>query len=420
MRKCSEMPYHIGLKAKIYPNYKQKRVIAKNCGASRFVYNRMVGIGNEIWRLKKTAAFCPSDRQRIEYLSSVRKSAVSLQNSAPFLYDPEIDSNVVLTAMKNYRTAWKNMREQHRGVPTFHKRKEKQSYQTSAHYAKASEMMNDGSIRILDRHRILIPKIGRIRFDASPKLIDTILSMQEGTRISTVTVLKDAVGEYWVSMALSSEHSFRSPLEKTGACIGIDLNLSNFLATSDGELIPNPRYLQEAGDDLNKIQYRMGKSSDRNRKAGRHLCECRNYQKLRRKYAYQNRMVCRQRNDFQHVISKRLVENQDLIVAEDLKVRILLKNHHLARAISDAGWTSFLTKISQKATMYGKTFLKVPAQYTTQTCAVCGHICTGEDYIPLGVEEWICPSCGAKLARDPNAAVNILRKGLTSLGLATG
>ena len=110
--------------------------------------------------------------------------------------------------------------------------------------------------------------------------------------------------------------------------------------------------------------------------------------------------------------AKRLVENQDLIVSEDLKVKNLLKNHCLAFAVADASWSRFMQLIAIKADMYGKVYIKVPPHYTTQTCSECGHVMTGDEKIPLGVSEWVCPVCGVLHSRDVNAAKNVLAKAI--------
>ena len=100
---------------------------------------------------------------------------------------------------------------------------------------------------------------------------------------------------------------------------------------------------------------------------------------------------------------------------EDLKPSNLKKNHKLAKAISDASWSMFLNMLEYKAKWYGKIFLKVPPQYTTQTCSCCGHVMSGKEKLSLAVEDWICPKCGTIHIRDLNAAINILKKGMILL-----
>ena len=129
--------------------------------------------------------------------------------------------------------------------------------------------------------------------------------------------------------------------------------------------------------------------------------------------------TARCREDYLQVHAKRLVESQDLIVSEDLKVKSLLKNHKLAYSIADVSWGSFSALLKQKAELYGKEYIKVPAQYTTQTCSECGHIMKGKEKIRLGVNQWMCPVCGKKHNRDHNAAKVVLQRGFAIKALLT-
>lgn len=140
MKKCSQMNYHYGVVLKIYPSDFQKHIIAVNDGAQRTVYNLLVGVDKETYRLKKTADIVPADRKRLEdvtlkirELNGSGSDMAHIRNTMPFLNEPEVDGQVIATAKKNYTAAWKNMRERHTGVPTFHKKSYEQSYQTSNH-----------------------------------------------------------------------------------------------------------------------------------------------------------------------------------------------------------------------------------------------------------------------------------------------
>lgn len=121
---------------------------------------------------------------------------------------------------------------------------------------------------------------------------------------------------------------------------------------------------------------------------GRSLRTSKNYQCQRRKVAYLHRKTVRQREDYLHNFSKHEVENQDFIAAENLKVRNLLKNHCLAKAVTDAGWRKLLTMLQYKADIYGKTVVLVPPQYTTQTCSSCGYVMKREEHLTLKDREW--------------------------------
>lgn len=415
MRKCKDMPYHIGIVLKIYPSSRQKHLVAVNAGAQRSVYNHLVACGNEIYCLSKTAAYIPSDRRRIDDLRNMTGSPANIQNALPYLYGREVDCQTVANGIRNYRTAWKNMRERHTGVPSFHKKGNDISYQTNCHYKKDNTGLADGTVRFLGRRHILLPKLGKIRFAGSPKLVASFLSHADNTRIGTITIRKDAVGEYWVSLQIASEYPFRAELPKTGKMAGIDLNLLELANASDGSSVTNPRFLKNMEQKIVRAQRKLSRRAERAKQENRSLSESRNYQKQRVRLASLHRKVARQRDDYLNTVSKHLVESQDLIAAENLQVRNLLKNHSLAKAISDAGWRILLAQLQQKADLYGKAVILVPPQYTTQACSDCGYVLAKDERLPLSVREWDCPRCGSHHLRDQNAAQNILRKALAIL-----
>lgn len=125
--------------------------------------------------------------------------------------------------------------------------------------------------------------------------------------------------------------------------------------------------------------------------------------------------IMSRRDSFQHILSVALIKNHDLVAAEELRSKNLLKNHALAMSISDTGWRSFLSKLEYKAKLYGKIFITVDPKNTTQTCSACGHIMSGEQKLTLKDREWICPKCGTHHIRDVNATKNILSKALQSV-----
>ena len=410
LKKCSEMPCHIGVVLKLYLSDRGKRLVSVNDGAQRSVYNFLVASNDEICRLEKTAPYVPADRERIDYLRSVSGSAAGIKNARPYLDGKDVDCQTIENGIRNYRTAWKNQKERHSGVPVFHKKSSEQTWQTNCHYNRHSTGLSDGSIRFLDKTHITLPKLGRVRFGGSPEVVEMLLSHNDKTRIGTVTISRDAAGEYWVSLQVSSEEPFKKALPKTGSSIGIDLNLLDLVNDSDGTAFENKHFYRTAEKKLAKSQRSLSRKAVRAEAEKRPLKECRNYQKQRTKLAKIHRRIARQRDDYLNVISLHLVKNHDLIAAENLKVRNLVKNHSLAKSISDAGWRSLLTMISQKSDMYGKAAVLVPPEYTTQTCSSCGHVLTGKFMLPLSVREWTCPACGTHHLRDQNAAQNILDK----------
>jgi putative transposase len=304
MKRCSQMNYHYGVVLKIYPSDAQKHIIAVNDGAQRAVYNLLVGVDKEIYRLKKTADIVPVDRKRLEDvtlkirdLNGSGSDTAHIRNTLPFLNEPEIDGQVIATAKKNYSAAWKNMRERHTGVPTFHKKSYAQSYQTSNHYVSGHKGLNGGSIRFLDESHIQLPIIGRIRCSGSPEIISRLFSHSDQTRIGTVTVSRDAVGEYWVSLQIASDDSFVETLPETGSEVGLDLNLIELVNDSDGGSFENLRFRKSLENKLAKTQKKLSRRAEQAKKDKRKLHDSRNYQMQRQKVAYLQRKIARQRAD---------------------------------------------------------------------------------------------------------------------------
>ena len=216
MLQMKEMPYHCGLKVKIYPSNEQKRLIAVNDGVKRAVYNHLVACGNEKYRLNKCASFVPAYQQRLSYLETVTGALCNIKNALPFLYGRDVDEQAIANAIRNYQTAWKNMKQQHRGVPVFKKKSAEQSYQTNAHYySKKTASGHNSNVRFEDSSHVVLPKLGRIRFAGSPKLVKEVLEHQSDIRIGAIQISRDAVGEYWASFQLGSELPFRDTLPKT-------------------------------------------------------------------------------------------------------------------------------------------------------------------------------------------------------------
>lgn len=285
----------------------------------------------------------------------------------------------------------------------------------NAHYYLDKNGNITSNVRFEDSRHVTLPKLGHIRFGGSPKLIASLISRNSDTRIGAICISRDSVGEYWASFQIASEEPFREPLPKTGAMQGIDLNLIDLVNDSDGGASENRKYYTAAQKTLAKSQRKQSRMAEHAKSEGRKLSESSNYQKQRRKTAYLHRKVERQRTDYLHNLSKEKVENQDFIVAEDLKVRNMIKNHHLAKAIADASWRRFLTMLQYKGDLYGKTVVLVPPKNTTQTCSCCGYVMKGAKHLTLNIREWKCPNCHAFHVRDTNAAINILNRGLQAV-----
>ncbi len=239
----------------------------------------------------------------------------------------------------------------------------------------------------LDNGFLALSKIGRISVHWSRPI--------EGTP-KTVTISKEADGWY---VAISCADVAVHPLPPTGEETGIDMGLESFATLANGEHISTPAYYRKAQAYLRRCQRRVSrrkKGSHRRRKAVALLAKV--HQHIRN-----------QRRDFHHKEAHKLVRANDTIYHEDLQTANMLKNHHLAKSISDAGWSTFLSILAAKAAYAGHRVVAVPPAYTSQRCS--GPLCGALVYKGLSVRWHACPECGTSLHRDHNAALNILRLG---------
>ncbi len=218
-------------------------------------------------------------------------------------------------------------------------------------------------------------------------------------------------------MQLGSNTPFVDKKNATNSQIGIDLNTDNFLTTSTGSQVANPRYYRTIKGKLAKAQRKLSRRQLRAKKEGRSLRNAKNYQKQRLVVAKLHVKVRRQRIDFLHKVSTALINNHDLVVAENLRGKNMLKNHALAMSIADVGWRIFLGMMEYKSALYGRTFVTVSPENTTQMCSDCQFI-MGKNVtnkLTLADREWTCPNCHKHHIRDWNASKNILAKGLEKL-----
>jgi len=412
----TQLPYHYGVKVRVFPSTEQKRLIKRNSDASRFIYNQMNGMNNDLFWLKQVKIPIAIVLDRIVDLTErLKKPSTAISNIHGWLNHPDFDSLMKANAIKNYKTAWKLFRQVHQaGTPKFHKRGYTQTYQTSCLYSAKVTVptMRNGSVRLIDNCHLQLPKLGRLRFKGLPS---KILDQANDIRIGTTTISMNAVGHYFVSLQMGSEHPFVSKQSVVESKVGIDLNLDNFLTDSNGQVIDNPRYYRTIRGKLVKAQRKLSRRARRAKKSQRRLSESKNYQKQRLLVAKLQLKVANQRKNFLHHVSTALIKNHDLVVAEELRSKNMLRDHALAMSIADVGWRTLLDMLTYKAALYGRRLLTVNPRNTTQTCSHCGYIMTGKNKLTLADRKWTCPNCGIFHVRDHNAAKNILAKGLATL-----
>lgn len=412
MKKSKDMNYHIGLELRLYPDRRGQKIIKINSDISRRVYNILVGTNKEISDLNRYVDVDFTARKRVNFLKTYISSATNIKNMNPYMYDKFVDSDTIANAISDYKVAWNLFwKNPSTKPPKFHKKGYEEKYSTSNHYSRGKEGFNDGSIHFIGRNKLQLPKIGVVTVKGSLKMIDRVFNHKGETRITRATIKKDSIGRYFVTLSVASDTPFFEH-NKTGAIVGIDVNLTNLYTDSNKKVVANPKIRRKAKKKLAKKQKKLSKMGDRAQKEDRSIYESKNYQKQRKKVARLQLRNAAYMEDYLHIQTKDIVESQDYIFVEDIKVKNMLKNQKLAYAISDVSWGKFFQQLEQKANSRGKIFMKVPAKNTTQTCNICGYVCKGKDYIALGIEEWVCPNCGSIRPRDYNAATNILSRGI--------
>jgi len=233
----------------------------------------------------------------------------------------------------------------------------------------------------IDGRRLKISGIGRVAVRWHRAIVGTI---------KTVRITRRA-GKWYACFACECE---TEALPRTGEVVGIDVGISHLLATSDGEFVENPRWYRAGQKDLRRVQ----RSVARKKKGGR------NRRKTVLQLQRHHERVKNRRQDFLNKVAHRLISRYDLIALEDLRIKNMVRNHHLSKSILDAGWNYLTQRLESKAESAGRRVEFVPAAYTSKTCSHCGTIF---ENLTLS-DRWVDCACGLSLDRDHNAAVNIL------------
>jgi putative transposase len=356
-------------KFRIYPTAKQMDLIQKTYTYSCYIYNHYLDKNLELRQ----------EGQPILDYNGCMKDLVQLKKLIVWL--GEVDSTVFRSCLWDLSRAFENgqTRPEHRKVS-----------QSSRSYQSLS---NNSNIRIADS-RLQMPKLGPIKIKG--------LQAIEGLIASAKMEWTDPKHCYAVLRCINLPEK----TSMTKRAIGIDLGLKDLCITSDGDKVPRP--------DLDKACRRLKKEQSR---LDRKPVDSRNAAKAQAKVDKAKKKIANKKLDYCHKISSRLVNQADVIVAEDLDIQAMLKNPRLYRQIRNFGWTLLIHQLSYKTRLQGKIFLQVSQYFpSSQICSACGQ--QNPVLKNLAVREWTCPQCQTRHDRDINAAINIRNEGLRVLGLA--
>lgn len=364
--------YTMGFKFRIYPNNTQQQLINRIFGCCRFVYNHFLAVRRDEWK---------ANHNSLNFAKTC-KLLTNLKKREDTLWLKEVDSVALQQSLRDLDHAYQNFFKKRARYPRF---KSKHSYSQSYRTNNV-----DNGIRIVGK-KIKLPKVGFVKVKQSRTF--------EG-RILNATVSHTASGKYFVSLCVEMDKE-KLVQSNNGGKIGIDVGLKEFYSDSNGNTIANPRILKKLSRKLAREQKRLS----------RKLPKSMNRDKARVRVARVHERIANIRKDFLHKLSTRLARENQTVAVEHLNVKGMLRNHKLAKSISDASWSEFFRQLTYKTELHGGELLKVDTFYpSSQTCSVCGY--QNPLTKDLSVREWDCPACGTHHDRDVNAAKNILRHAL--------
>ncbi|QNO16714.1 IS200/IS605 family element transposase accessory protein TnpB [Alkalicella caledoniensis] len=369
-------------KYRIYPNKEQKEQLAKTFGCARFVYNYYLAEKIKLYE----------DKQ--ESLSKIDcNNHLNRELKKELIWLKEVDKFALTNSIYNLDTAYQHFFRRVKqgkdktGFPRFKSRHSNRlSYTTN---------FTNNNIKIdFSDNKIKLPKL---------KWIEAKVHREFDGKIKSANIVQNSSGRYYVSILVDTEAK-DLPLPKVDKTIGLDLGISNFLIDSDGNTISNPKNLHKHERKLAKLQRQLAKKQKTSN----------NRNKMRIKVARLHEKISDTRRDFLHKLSKQIINENQVIVSEDLNVRGMVRNHKLAKAISDVSWSEFTRQLEYKANWYCRTYVKIDRLFpSSQLCSHCGFKNTKTK--SLSVREWTCDNCGNEHDRDINASRNILQEGLRVL-----
>lgn len=358
-----------GMKYRLYPTREQEALLAKSFGCARYAYNWAIDVRSQAY----------AQGRKTPSRFDLNKLMTAEKRERPWLSD--VSDWVLKEAISHACSAYENFFAKRAAFPRFKSRRD--SVQ-SATWRRPT---------VKGKNHVFVPKLGVLRFREHRPL--------EG-EIKTVTVSRHASGRYYVCFQVDDGKECAPKPRHAESAVGIDVGIESFCTLSTGEKVANPRLRESSQKRIAKLQRRLA----RQRRGSNR------YRKTKRRLAREHEKVADERREFLHVLSTRLVNENQVIAVEDLSVKGMLSNHRLAYRIADASWSEFARMLGYKCERHGSHLISCGRfEPSSKMCSTCGKI---RKDMPLSVRSWECPECGRRHDRDVNAAVNILNFAVAS------
>ena len=362
---------------RLYPTADQKHYLAGLFGAVRFCYNKGLELKKHYYKVKGV---------NIHPIHDLKKLLPIAKKSHKYAWLANYDSMALQESLRHLNTSFDKFYKKEAGFPRF---KSRWGDQSSYHCVCVS--VGEGYVKV--------PKMNPIK---------AVIHRKIDGKVKSITLSKDCCGDYWASVLYENDEVEAAPETAVheSQILGLDAGLKTFCTCSNGKKVKSPKPLKRAMKKLKRAQ----RALSRKKKGSK------NREKARKRLAKLHRKVARIRADFNHKTSRRLVDENQALIFETLRIKNMMKNHHLAGAIADAGWGEFMRQCEYKAKREGKLFVKINTFFPSSK--LCSHCLKKLPALGLSTRSWVCPYCGTHHDRDINAALNIKQEGIRNLKAA--
>ena len=370
------MIQHYTYNYRLYPTKKQSVLLDKHFGCIRFVFNYYLNKEQQHYLNNKEDIEAKRVKGFLNYYDNA-KDLTNLKQTTLWL--KEVNSQTLQATLKNLESAYRGFFQKRSKFPRFKSKKSRQSFCVPQHLS-------------IKNNRLYIPKFKEgIKINLHRDLVGDFV---------TASIVKTKTNKYFVNITVELDIK---ELPKLNTDLGIDLGIKNFVITSNGEVFDNKHFLKKVESKLKFLQRQASKKvkgSNNRKKANLKVTELFEY-------------ITNCKKDYLHKISTQLIRENQTIYIEDLNIKGMLSNHHLAKSIQELSWYEFIRMLEYKAKWYGRSVIKVDRFYpSSKTCNNCGYI---KQDLTLKDRNWICPKCHTEVDRDYNAALNILKQGRNCL-----